>query len=250
MGAWGTGIFQDDTACDLRDDYRVHLGNGLSGPEAAARILSEYAGSFADPEQSGVVWLALAATQWRCGRLEPETLKKALEVIDSGSDLARWKAGSPADYGRRRMALEKLRRQLILPQPPAKKIRRQVPAECDWQVGELISYRLQSGSLALFRVIGHHIDKGGAYPKCELLDWSGEAVPPADRLQSMPIRKSNGNPWSTITRLMLLGSQKTVKERIERLHMTLPPEQKELVPCTVVLWKQLDAKLADWFGLQ
>ena len=42
MGAWGTGIFQDDTACDIRDDYKDHLGNGLSGSEATERILSEY----------------------------------------------------------------------------------------------------------------------------------------------------------------------------------------------------------------
>lgn len=42
MGAWGTGLFQDDTACDIREDYKDHLGNGLSGPEAVARILAEY----------------------------------------------------------------------------------------------------------------------------------------------------------------------------------------------------------------
>ena len=53
MGAWGTGIFQDHTACDIRDDYKEFFGDGLSGPEATARILSEYKSSFADPDGSG-----------------------------------------------------------------------------------------------------------------------------------------------------------------------------------------------------
>jgi hypothetical protein len=119
MGAWGTGIFQDDTACDVRDDYRQHLGNGFSGPEATARVLEEYASSLSDPEQAGVVWLALAATQWRCGRLDSTTLENALRVIDSGSDLVRWKDAG-RDCKRRAAGLQKLRIQLTSPQPVAK----------------------------------------------------------------------------------------------------------------------------------
>ena len=78
MGAWGTGIFQDDTSCDIRDDYKGSLGDGLSGPQATARVLSAHKTS-----------LALASVQWRHGRLESETLQKALSVIDSQSDLKR-----------------------------------------------------------------------------------------------------------------------------------------------------------------
>jgi hypothetical protein len=89
MGAWGTGIFQDDTSCDIRDDYNGSLGDGLSGPQATARVLSAHKTSLADPSESGVVWLALASVQWRHGRLESETLQKALSVIDSQSDLKR-----------------------------------------------------------------------------------------------------------------------------------------------------------------
>src|SRR5579863_818295 len=148
MGAWGTGVFQDDTACDVRDDYRGYLGDGLGGPEATARVLREYASSLADPDESAVVWLALAAAQWRCGRLEPKTLENALNIIDSGSSLLRWQSGS-ADYGKRRATLAKLRTQLTGPQPPAKKIRRMVLATCDWSIGDLISYRLPSENLIL-----------------------------------------------------------------------------------------------------
>lgn len=250
MGAWGTGIFQDDTACDIRDEYRDHIGNGLGGPEATARILESYASSLADPEQAGVVWLALAATQWKCGRLQPETQEKALAVIHSGSDLARWKAGSNAEYLKRRAALEKLRVQLTSPQPEPKKIRRRALSECDWQVGELISYRLLSGTLIVFRMIGIHSDKGGSSPTFELLDWSGEAVPPADQLRSTPLRKGKDRFGRAVTRLLLVGSKTRFKDRLERLEMTLPPEQTNVVPAAVLAWKDLDGKLAEWFELR
>ena len=29
MGTWGTGLYQDDTTCDIKDDYITHLKIGL-----------------------------------------------------------------------------------------------------------------------------------------------------------------------------------------------------------------------------
>jgi hypothetical protein len=248
LGVWGTAIFSDDLASDIRGDYRDAIGDGLTGPEATQRILAQYKSSLADPHESPVVWLALAATQWKLGHLEPEVLQNALVAIDSGADLARWKGS--ADRARRQAVLEKLRIQLTSPQPEAKKVPRRKLAECNWQVGDLISYRLLSGKRILFRVIGLHRDKGGVYPNCELLDWIGEAVPSIDELRSVPILASKEKRWGTITRLMLLGSTKTAKGRIEPLQMNLPPEPLKQVPSTVLLWKELDEKLAAWFDLK
>ena len=90
MGAWGTAIFSDDTASDIRGDYRDLLGDGYSPAEATDQILSEWKDSLDDPEERSVVWLALAVTQWKLGRLEERVKGKALEIIDSGSDLDRW----------------------------------------------------------------------------------------------------------------------------------------------------------------
>lgn len=176
MGVWGTGIFQDDTASDIRDSYKDLLSNGLTGPEATARILCNFESSLADPDESGVVWLALASTQWRHGRLESGSLENALRVIDSGSDLDRWKHNAK-DLATRRAALQKLRLQITSPQPVAKNVRKRILESCDWPVGALISYRLITGNLAILRVIGYHSDKGGTSPICELLDWTGTEMP-------------------------------------------------------------------------
>ena len=158
MGVWGTAIFQDDTASDIREEYKDHLGNGLAGPEATKRILAEYKSSLDDPHEAPVVWIALAAVQWKHGRLEPDTLTQALHAIASGSDLARWESNA-RDLAKRRVVLEKLRVQITSPQPEAKKVRKPVVTTCDWPVGSLVAYRMNSGNLAVLRVIGYHKTK-------------------------------------------------------------------------------------------
>ena len=70
MGAWETAVFSDDTACDVRDNYVDLIGDGLSGVEATKKLLREWTGSLDDPDEGPVFWLALAATQWKNGRLE------------------------------------------------------------------------------------------------------------------------------------------------------------------------------------
>jgi hypothetical protein len=34
MGTWGTALYSDDLAADLRNDFIDHIGNGLSADEA------------------------------------------------------------------------------------------------------------------------------------------------------------------------------------------------------------------------
>lgn len=50
MGAWGTAIFSDDTASDVRDEFRDLIGEGLSTEQATDKLLREYAPSLDDPD--------------------------------------------------------------------------------------------------------------------------------------------------------------------------------------------------------
>lgn len=248
MGVWGTGIFQDDTACDIRDEYKQLLGDRLSAPEAKARILEVYKSSFADADDSNVAWLALAAVQWQVGRLDDDTLQRALAVIDSGANLVRWSA-DPKDRDRRKAALEKLRAQISSPQPAEKRIRKEVRCECHWKIGELISYQLLSGKLAIFRVISHHTDKGGTYPVCELLDWVGDEVPSTDALRALPIKMSRPQFGRSISKLMLVGLNKKWAKRVQEIGLTLEPAQTP-ERSSVEHFKYLDKFLKDLFSLE
>jgi hypothetical protein len=116
MGTWGTGIFDDDTACDVRGHYRRALRAGVPGPEATDQLLRAYAPG-PDPFDTPI-WLGLAATQTKLGRLEERVKTTALEVIDSGANLAAWAEADAATRRSRRTALQRLRRRLLGPQRP------------------------------------------------------------------------------------------------------------------------------------
>jgi len=246
MGVWGTGIFQDDTACDIRDNYRDYLGTGMTGMEATTRVLQEFGtGLLGDPHESGVVWIALAAVQWKHGRLEEETKAKALSVIESGVDLERWKRDS-RDFTRRKAVLEKLRVQITSPQPESRKVPRRVLCDSPWSEGDLFGYRLLDGRLILFRVIGHHTDKGGKYPICLLLDWIGEHVPGKDVLRILDVKQSRPDYKHSIKQMMLVGFNRKWAKRIIEVEVRVSA-MKTKVPSSVVHFKHLDDFLKEWF---
>jgi len=262
MGAWGTALFSDDTACDVRDDYRDHVGDGLSGPEATDRLLHDWQQSLHDPDEGPVFWLALAATQWRCGRLESRVQEKALAVIADGSNLRPW-AEQPKHLEKRKAVLAKLAEQLRSPQPAQKRIAKRFRDQCDWEVGALIGYRLSSGKYALIRVIDYHSDKGGTSPICELLDWVGDDIPPREVLQTLPVRETgpaaiDRQPGEIIRFMIGRTSERELpRDRVRRLGIKLEPAQRRPPrglrqapwPVRAYLWRSLDAALAQDFGL-
>jgi hypothetical protein len=67
MGAWGTAVFSDDTASDIRGDYRALIEDHVPDDEATQRVIDGY--GHLDPDQEHLLWLALAAAQSQVGRL-------------------------------------------------------------------------------------------------------------------------------------------------------------------------------------
>ena len=245
MGTWGTGLYSDDTACDVRNTYLRHIGDGISGSNATDELISTYGTVLEDPDEAATFWLALADTQWRSGRLEERVKSKALATIDTGADLARWGTDKAA-LRRRSLILEKLRAQLSSPQPAQKRVRKRFLDHCDWQAGELISYRLLSGRLTLLRVVSIETSEGGSSPVCEVLDWAGAEIPSRKQLAKLPLRK--GKDETIPIWIGRLKESDLPKGRVVPLGMTLPPAQDAL-PCEVVGWNRLDEVLEDRFGL-
>ncbi len=91
---WGTSLFSDDLACDLRDHYRQLLEDGAEDG-VATRLTLEKFHSYLD-ESDSVALIAFAVTQSKLGRLEPDIRDRALARIDAGADLAVWERESPS----------------------------------------------------------------------------------------------------------------------------------------------------------
>ena len=225
MGVWGTAIFSDDTASDVRQDYREAVGNGMTAPQATDKVLREYFTS--DDAEMGVVWLALAATQWKCGRLEERVKEKALQIIDSASDLRRWPEKSMAD--KRNNVLFKLRDQLLSAQPPAKRIPKPFRSNCEWELGELVAYRLLSGKWIVLRMTDFSKDKGGVYPQCEILDWLGDNAPTPDQVAGLPIRIGSGHTKHGQFSIGCASAREYPAARLSSLHAKSDPSQSSKI---------------------
>jgi hypothetical protein len=187
MGSWGVALFSDDLACDVRDEYRAALIDGLEAQVARDRVLDRFADALADSDEAPLVWLALAATAWKMGRLDDDTRDRALAIIARREGMERWdEAGQGA---RREAELQTLAETLRSPQKPpvaAKKKRGFVSA---WAVGEVVGYRQETGHWLALHVVGHTDGEVGAFPVVNLLDWTSETAPPteADLAAAQPI---------------------------------------------------------------
>jgi hypothetical protein len=270
VGVWGTAIFSDDNASDVRDDYRRMVGDGLSGPEATDRLLGTWMSSMANGAGlAATFWLALAVTQWNCGRLEDRVRNEALRSIEDGSALAPWR-GSKLER-KRAAVLEATKRQLESPQPPARKIAKQFRSSCEWEPGELVAYRMPSGAFIVFHVVEHHHDAGGVAPVCEIFDWQGSEIPQPSELENLPMRaqipivlknqpeKPLPPPIATRPQYRLMMGQVSKREfpkdRLFRLNAKLPIRRPPVPrgfpnPTLMTLWRSLDRQLELSYGLR
>jgi len=258
MGAWGTGLFSDDAACDVRDEYKDMVADGYDGSRATDQLVEEWASVLANSQEAGVFWLALAETQWRLGRLEARVREAALQYIDSGADLERW--DSSADRKKREHVLGKLRELLHTPPPAARRLRPRFRDTCAWQVGEIVAYTLTSGEKALFRVLDFHEDLGGKAPIVEVLDWVGREVPAERQMRGLPVLRgsSHGMPIDCFI-LGRTSARELPQERIASTNVIAPVARAPAkgIPVApgprlrvvVVLWRNLDKELREAFGL-
>ena len=253
MGAWGTGIFADDNAADLRDDYRKLISEGILGQQATDKLIAQW-NPQKDPDIEPVFWLALALTQWSCGRLEERVKQEALRVIRDGSAMRPW-VGGP-DERKRHIVLETARQKLESPQPPETKIKTRALATCDWERGDLITFRLLSGDYVVLRMLDQHVDQGGAYPECELLDWRGPEIPSSGLTPMLAVRQFQNYGGGTRFMVVSIG-KRLVKDRLQRSNLkheldegySRVPRGKPN-PTRVTSWKDFDKFLRLSFGIE
>ncbi len=170
MGAWGTAIFSDDIAADVRDDFKDKIANRKTPLDATNEMIAENQAILEDSDDAAVFWLSLAATQWKLGRLVDFVKQKAIDIIDNGQDLERWRADL-RQLKQRKVVLEKLKVQLNSEQPPPKKIYPPFISDTILEIGDLVLYKHPSGNSAYLKVVEIFEDKGGKHTKVQILDY-------------------------------------------------------------------------------
>jgi hypothetical protein len=185
MGVFGAGIFADDDALDVRDDYKYFLADAQSSELATDAIVRHYGARFDDPAATTGFWLGLAWTQWKGGRLDPRVKAVALRIINDGLDLKKWE--SPLRR-KRAAALAQVRIKIESPQPAAKPLPKPLPVQLPgWEFGEVISVSVPSGRLALLHMIAYRRSSrfGVRAPVVSILNWTGTGPPTEEELMTL-----------------------------------------------------------------
>lgn len=200
MGTWGTALFSNDDACDVKDCYMSLLEIQCTAEEAERRTIEEcYYNE--TPEEKAIFWMALASIEWDKGRLSDMVKEKALSFLEMGGDLALWE-DDPKSYKKRKEVLEKLKNKLLSPMPPAKKIREPRQWHSPWKLGDLLAYKViydkvkypqMLNQYVLFRVVGIKKTYPSRFSKeyywdelyLDLYNWHGFTLPSEKEIQKL-----------------------------------------------------------------
>ncbi len=146
MGAWGAGLYSNDTAEDLKTEYLVAFW--YYDVDTALAKIDEYVRREITVEDDEEEWCcymySLADFMWKKGILTDEIKEKVIGMIDSGFGLEVWREGGEKVLRERERVLAKFRQKLTTPLPPKKKIKPDVHAEKIFKSGDLIAIRLQT----------------------------------------------------------------------------------------------------------
>ena len=217
MGAWGTAIFSDDEACDIRTEYNV-LASHIEDDDLILEKMKEYfdVGKKLN-DIDAVFWYAMAALQTKYGRLCTEVKNNALECIEKRCTIDGW--FDKKDAVKREKVLNNLKEQLTGEQPPRKKVSKPKRVKAIWQENDVVAYHLVNivedewrkpydywfyGKYILLKIV--KVNKNPmskimpelAYDEwmyCSVYDWIGDEVPDfsiIDELNFHPIAYNEG----------------------------------------------------------
>ena len=138
MGAWGTGLYQDDLAADMKDIY-LSLRESEEDSQQIGKILQEeFAFALGDPDDEPVYWLVLGDLQMKLGALSEEVRSQALAIIQENIDLQRWSECSKKDIEKRKQVLAKLEAKLLSP-PKKRPAAKRKPYCFRWAIGDVFA---------------------------------------------------------------------------------------------------------------
>lgn len=203
MGAWGTSLYANDLASDIRGDYLDKLKRGKTNEEATKELIDANT-NIGDVEEESLFWFALADTQWNYGRLLPEVKEKALFYLSQDKEWERWKESGQTKLSAWKKTLEALKEKFESSQPPVKKVSKYRFYRCKWNPGDVFAYRFTSnyskekgfeGKYVIFRKVSEDTWwPGHIIPVVQVYKWLGEDIPSINKLSDFDLLPACCNP--------------------------------------------------------
>ncbi len=197
MGVWGTTLYANDTACDVRDDYIEKLKRGKSNTEATEELIEKNKDILGDVEEEPLFWFALADTQWDYGRLIDNVKEKAMFFLSQKIEFERWEQSNPKHLEQWKKTLLNLKEKLERPQPTSKKVSKYRIYQCKWNLGDVFAYRFESELSKKYNFYGKYIvfrkiSEARWYPEhiipvVQVYKWIGNDIPSLDFIQKQKL---------------------------------------------------------------
>lgn len=204
MGAWGTSLYANDSACDIRSDYVDGLKRGKSNEEITEYLIRQNQDIMGNEEEEPLFWFALADTQWNYGRLMPKVKEKALSFLDMDRESERWKEAGEKKIEAWRTTLDALEKKLNSPIPAEKKVSKYRFHQCPWNLGDVFAYQFSSeyskekgfyGNYVVFRKVSEDTDwPGNIVPVVQVYKWIGTSIPSLESIKREPLLVQNFHP--------------------------------------------------------
>jgi hypothetical protein len=248
MGTWGTDLFSDDVACDIRDHYRELLEDGVDDAAATRQTIERF-GAYLD-EPDGIAVIALALTQSRLGRLDPGIRDRAISAIDRGADLEAWEQDAPRQVTKRRTVLQRAHDRLTGPQPAPRRMRRPRRVTCGLAAGDVLALGVPP-RMTLLRVVRVRVHRLGETPVLEELGFEAAVSPTVEVMERMSPRTEDPivfmHALSTDTRLFAFEMQGVGWEGAGFRKLgpieTRPGDAEASLPSAGISWAELAARI-------
>ena len=108
MGAWGTGIKDNDTSSDIYDNFFDLYNEGGKPADISKKLIADNQELIDERDDSSNFWLTLALAQWETKSLDQEIFKRIKIIVESGQDIEVWKELDADD-----VTLKKRKRDLV-----------------------------------------------------------------------------------------------------------------------------------------
>lgn len=132
MGTWGTALFANDNASDIREDFKTIARAPWDGARILDYLLQRFpAGTDPRDDDYTDVNLAIADLFWQYGIKHQDAFERAGKIVDDGDDLEakRILGMAEAELNERRKVLEELRDKWRKPNPKPRLRRMLIAAE-------------------------------------------------------------------------------------------------------------------------
>jgi hypothetical protein len=143
MGSWGIGLYQDDSAADLRSMIAILAKLPADGDRILQIILDTWKEPVGLDDNAGpAFWLVIADQFERRAIASSRVFEQALSAIDTGADLRDLEArgAEPRDLKKRAKLLSELAQRFRRPRPLRSEPKRSTPPSLVVQPGEVYRF--------------------------------------------------------------------------------------------------------------